>query len=378
MAEVHGQCATRFDELKTCLSDHLDRGLDLGASVAVVHEGELVVDLWGGYRDEARSAPWEADTITNVWSTTKTMASLCALMLADRGEIDVHAPVARYWPEFAAAGKETLPVRALLAHTAGLPGWQAPMKPEDLYDWEKSTALLAAQTPWWEPGTASGYHAITQGHLIGEIVRRVTGQTLGQFFAKEVAGPLNADFHIGLAPEHDERVSFVVPPTGALPIPDDPNTPAYKTFLNPALDPSMPRDPAWRRAEIPAANGHGNARAVATIQAAVAHGGESRGLRLLSPATIDLIFEEQANGTDIVLGIPLRFGIGYGLPNEALPFLPERRICFWGGWGGSLVIVDTEAQLCFAYMMNKMGEGLVGDARGAALIEATYRAVEST
>ncbi len=375
MAEIRGRCAYRYNELKTILSESLDRGADLGASVAVVHEGELVVDVWGGYRDEAQSLPWEEDTLTNVWSTTKTMASLCALVLVDRGEIDVHAPVARYWPEFAAAGKETLPVRDLLSHTAGLPGWAEPLAPEDQYDWDKTTRLLAAQAPWWEPGTASGYHAITQGQLIGEVVRRVSGQSLGTFFANEIAGPLGADFHIGLAPEHDARVSLVVPPTAELPIPEDPESHAYRTFTNPGLDPKFPPDAAWRRAELPAANGHGNARSVATIQAAVANGGEMKGVRLLSPKTVDLIFEEQARGIDLVLGIPLRFGIGYGLPNEQLPYLPDRRICFWGGWGGSLVIVDNDEHLTIAYMMNKMGDGLVGDERGAALIQATYRAL---
>ncbi len=375
MATIHGTCDPRFEELKTLLSDSIDRGTDVGASVAVIHRDDMVVDLWGGYRDEARSAPWEEDTITNVWSTTKTMASLCALVLADRGEIDVHAPVARYWPEFAAEGKADVPVRDLLAHTAGLAGWQEPITAADIYDWEKSTSLLAAQAPWWEPGSACGYHAITQGHLIGEVVRRVTGQTLGQFFAKEIAGPTQADFHIGLSEEDDGRISYVIPPTTALPLPEDPETPAYKVFLNPGLDPKMAHDVAWRRAEIPAANGHGNARGVARAQAAVAQGGESNGVRLLSQNTIDLIFDEQAQNIDLVLGIPLRFGIGYGLPNETAPYLPDRRVCFWGGWGGSLAIVDTDEALTIAYMMNKMGDGLVGDERGAGLIEATYRAL---
>lgn len=375
MATIHGKTDTRFDELQSILSESLDSGADVGASVAVVHRGETVVDIWGGHRDEARSVPWESDTITNVWSTTKTMASLCALVLVDRGEVDVHAPVARYWPEFAAAGKADVPVRHLLAHTAGLPGWEEAISTEDLYDWEKSTSLLAAQAPWWEPGTASGYHAITQGHLIGEVVRRVTGQSLGHFLAAEIAGPVGADFHIGLAEEHDARVSYVIPPTAALPIPEDTRSPSYKTFMNPGLDAKLAHQAAWRRAEIPAANGHGNARSVALAQAAVSQGGESNGVRLLSSKTIDLIFEEQARGIDIVLGIPLRFGIGYGLPNETAPYLPDRRVCFWGGWGGSLAIVDTDEELTIAYMMNKMGDGLVGDERGAALIEATYRAL---
>ena len=212
MADVDGTFDPRFKAVRDALESTLDAGADVGASVAVVLDGELVVDVWGGWADEEAGLPWERDTITNVWSTTKTMAALCALILADRGELDVDAPVARYWPEFKAAGKEAVEVRHLLGHTSGLSGWQEPMRPKDVYDWEKATSLLAAQAPWWEPGTASGYHAFTQGYLVGEVVRRVTGQTIGTFFATEVAGPLGADFHIGLDAADDPRVSKVIAP----------------------------------------------------------------------------------------------------------------------------------------------------------------------
>ncbi|HEY5153157.1 MAG TPA: serine hydrolase domain-containing protein, partial [Acidimicrobiales bacterium] len=212
MAEIHGTWDERFVGVRDALAQNFEDAGDVGASAAVMVDGELVVDIWGGHTDEGRTTPWERDTITNVWSTTKTMTALCALVLADRGELDVDAPVARYWPEFAANGKEGVLVRHLLGHTAGLPGWDEPMTDADLCDWEKATSTLAAQAPWWEPGTASGYHAITQGFLVGEVVRRVSGQSLGTFFAKELAGPLGADFHIGLPPEHDHRVSPVIPP----------------------------------------------------------------------------------------------------------------------------------------------------------------------
>jgi CubicO group peptidase (beta-lactamase class C family) len=215
MADINGTCDPRFDSVKAAFAQNFDQGLDVGASVAVVLEGELVVDLWGGYVDEAKTTPWERDTIINVWSTTKTMTALCALILADRGELDLYGKVTRYWPEFAAAGKEDVEVRHLMAHTAGLSGWQEPVAPEDLYDWEKCTSLLAAQAPWWEPGTASGYHAITQGYLVGEVVRRVAGESVGTFFAKEVAGPLGADFHIGTPAECDDRIALVIPAAAA-------------------------------------------------------------------------------------------------------------------------------------------------------------------
>src|SRR5438874_5765842 len=212
------------------------------------------------------------------------MTALCALILADRGELNFHAPVARYWPEFAAAGKERIEVRHLLGHTAGLSGWDEPLTPEDLADWERCTSLLAAQAPWWEPGTASGYHAVTQGYLVGELVRRITGQSLGQFFRETVANPLGADFHIGLPPEADPRVAALIPPptfdVRRVGLPEL----GVRTFTNPVITGHTAAEEWWRRAEIPAANGHGNARSVATIQSIIACGGEARGTRLLSEA----------------------------------------------------------------------------------------------
>lgn len=377
MADIHGTYDERFAQVRDVLAANLDAGLDLGASVAVFLRGEPVVDIWGGYVDDAKTRPWEQDTIINVWSTTKTMAALCSLILADRGELDLHAPVARYWPEFAAASKERVEVRHLLAHTAGLSGWAEPVSIEDLYDWEKATSLLAVQEPWWSPGTASGYHAVTQGYLVGEVVRRVTGQTLGTFFANEVAGPLGADFHIGTPSECDDRVAPVVPPPsladqlGAI----DPDSVAARTFSNPVLDASVSFEIPWRRAEIPAANGHGNARSVGVIQSVLACGGEVGGVRLLSEKGCEAVFEEQANGTDLVLGVPLRFGVGYGLSGELLPIGP--RACFWGGWGGSLIIADYDLNLVVTYVMNKMESGLVGDVRGAGVALAAFAAATS-
>jgi CubicO group peptidase (beta-lactamase class C family) len=360
------------------LQQNFDEAGDVGASVAVMLDGERVVDIWGGTVDEAGTAPWRSDTITNVWSTTKTMTALCALMLADRDEIDLDSPVARYWPEFAAAGKENVLVRHLLGHTAGLPGWTEPITMDGICDWDLSTSLLAAQAPWWEPGMASGYHAISQGHLIGEVVRRVTGQSLGSFFAKEVAGPLGADFFIGLPPEHDHRVSPVIPPPPiVIPSGMDPDSVAIRALSNPLLQAEYSATERWRRAEIPAANGHGNARSVAAIQAVIAGGGEVNGVRLLSEAGCERIFSEQANGTDLVLGAPLRLGIGFGLNSDATPISPNPRACFWGGWGGSIVVNDLDARMTVAYVMNRMGEGTLGDMRGAGVVMAAYEALAS-
>jgi CubicO group peptidase (beta-lactamase class C family) len=363
MADVQGTYEPRFEGVRTVLSDNLDSGADVGASVAIYLHGEPVVDIWGGYVDAAGSASWERDTLTNVWSTTKTMTFLCALMLADREQLDFHAPVATYWPEFAEAGKESVEVRHLMGHTAGLPGWDQKIEPEQLADWELCTSALAAQKPWWEPGTASGYHAVTQGYLIGEVVRRITGESIGAWFAREVAKPLEADFFIGTPESEDARISNVIPPPPPNLDEMEVTDIMVNTLLNPPLDASMAHHTWWRRAEIPAANGHGNARSVAAIQSVIAGRGAARGVRLLSAAGTDAIFEEQADGTDLVLGVPLRFGMGYGLGNAEMPLGP--RACYWGGYGGSVIIMDQDTDLTICYVMNRMESGLVGDMRGA-------------
>lgn len=378
-AIVCGTCNGRFEPLRDLFAANLTSGQDLGASLAVNLDGEMVVDLWGGWADEARTVPWEQNTITNVFSTTKTMTSLAALVLVDRGELDLDANVAAYWPEFARQGKGEIKVRHLLSHTSGLSGWEQPITIEDVYDWEKSTAMLAAQAPWWKPGTRSGYHGLTYGHLIGEVIRRITGRRLGQFFAEEIAGPLGADFHIGLRPSEFYRIANVVP----LPEPQvdlremDRDTVAFKSVSNPTMRAEWSWTESWRRADIGAANGHGNARSVARIQSAVACGGQVDGVRLLSPRTIDRIFKLQSDTIDLVMGIRLRMGVGYGvLPMpQVLPFLPEGRLCAWGGWGGSLVIADADRLLTFAYVMNKMAPGIVG-AIAAGLVRRLYAIVD--
>jgi CubicO group peptidase (beta-lactamase class C family) len=354
-ATLSGTCSARFDPLRELFAAKLESGEDLGASLAVNIDGEMVVDLWGGWVDEARTAPWTENTIANVFSTTKTMTALAALVLVDRGELDLDATVARYWPAFAARGKADIKVRHLLSHTSGVSGWEQPITLKDLYDWDKSTALLAGQAPWWEPGTASGYHMMNYGHLIGEVIRRITGLRLGEFFAAHLAGPLGADFHIGLPPSEFHRVTNVVPPPVQSDAPSfdptqlDPTSVAFKTWTNPTMQPLHECSPTegWRRADIGAANGHGNARSVARLQSAVACGGEVDGVRLLSPQTIARIFEVQTSGIDLVIGTPLQFGVGYNL-------YPGGRVCAWGGTGGSTVIIDADRRITFAYVMNKM------------------------
>lgn len=378
MATIDGTCDVQFSAVRGEFEQCVDSGDELGASIVVDLDGEIAVDLWGGHRDQARTQLWQRDTITNVWSTTKTVTSLAALMLVDRGELDVDAPVTRYWPEFAAAGKQDVLVRHLLSHTSGVSGLDQPAAVEDLYDWEKSTARFAAQEPWWQPGTASGYHALNFGHLIGEVLRRITGRSLKQFVADEIAGPLGADFQIGAAQDDWDRIADVVPPP---PLPVDlaaldPDSPVVRTFTGPVVDANFANTPEWRLADIGAANGHGNARSVARILSVLPRGGEVDGVRLLRPETIDLIFREQANGVDLVLGVPLRFGIGFGLPQpDTIPFIPGEKVCFWGGWGGSVIIMDLGRRMTISYMMNKMGPGIIGSDRAERYVRAIYAAL---
>ena len=375
--EIRGHCQPGLDSVKEAFAKNFAEDGDVGAAFAATVDGQFVVDIWAGHTDAARTLPWERDTIANVWSTTKAMAALCTLMLVDRGQLDLDAPVADYWPEFAQAGKEKLPVRNLLSHTSGLAGFEEPIPVEALYDWERIAAMLARQAPWWPPGTASGYHSLTFGYLLGEIVRRITGRTMGTFFREEVAGPLGADFHIGLAAEHDGRVAELIPPP--MPKPGDAGyidprdlPEMARKMGNPQMSARVATQRAWRAAEIPAANGHGNARSVARVAAALACGGELDGVRLLGTDTIEKTIEEQSSGTDLVLQMPIRFGLGFGINDPAWPMGPNPRTFFWGGWGGSTVVIDLDARVSHSYVMNLMREGTTGDSRSIRLRQALY------
>src|SRR5882757_2334919 len=345
MTRLQGRHDARFDAVRAAFEQNVATGEEVGASLVLDIDGDIAIDLWGGFRDPARTLAWDEHTITNVWSITKTITSLAALMLVERGELDIHAPVAKYWPEFAANGKQDIEIRHLLSHTSGVSGLDQPARVEDLYDVKTSTARMAAQASWWTPGTASGYHSTNFGHLLGEVIRRVTGKSLKRFVAEEIAGPLDADFQIGAAEKDWGRIANVIPPAlmefdfDAL----DPDTPMFKTFTGPTVDANDANTAGWRRAEIGAVNGHGNARSVARMMSVIARGGEVNGVRLLGPDTVDLIFREQANGVDLVLGIPMRWGIGYALPKQdTISWIPDGRICFNGGWGGSIIIMDLD------------------------------------
>lgn len=368
---VDGECQPRFEPLRAQLDAARADGSEAGLSMCAIADGEVLVDLWGGLADVETGAPWERDTVVNVFSVTKTMTALAALLLVERGQLDLDVPVAKYWPEFAAAGKDGVLVRHLLGHTSGLAGWQHRVSLADIYDTEAAADLLAAQEPWWEPGTASGYHAMNQGHLVDALVRRLTGQSLGEFFRTEIAEPLDADFHIGTPASVDARIAVLIPPDAPSTLASLPtqSLPA-RTLGNPVLDLAAVRGTPWRRAELGAMNGHGNARSVARAQSMISHGGHG----LLGDATIDRVFAVQADGVDQVLGTPVRFGVGFALGH---PVFAEHsgRVCWWTGFGGALVINDLDRRLTIAYVMNKMAPGLINLERGAAYVRTLYAAL---
>lgn len=379
---IQGFCTEQFKPVEQAFLKNFKDGLDIGACFAVTLDGKFVVDIWSGYKDASKTHPWEQNTIVNVWSTTKVMTALCTLILVDRNLLDLDAPVAKYWPEFAQEGKEKVLVRHLLSHTSGLSGFGKRIRINTLYNWERIIQILETQKPWWEAGTKCGYHLLTFGYLLGELVKRITGKTLGTFFRDEIVEFLDADFHIGLPEKNDVRVADLIPPTidlsefGKI----DPYSIAFKSLTNPVIDPEyfvkQTKTRAWRAAEIPAANGHGNARSVAKITAVVACGGELNGVRLLSLNTIEKALEEQYYGIDLILNIPMRFGLGFGLRSKDMPIGPNERVLYWGGWGGSVSIMDLDAKLSIAYVMNKMSSGLTEDIRSSRLIEAVYNSIQ--
>lgn len=370
---VHGSFDDRFDRTIEQFAENFRTGADLGASFALSSEGEMVVDIWAGFTDAEKTRPWQADTIVNVFSSTKTVSFLCALVLSDRGELNFDAPVADYWPEFAASGKQDIPVWHLMNHAAGLSGLDKDTVTADFYDWDKMTGLLAEQAPWWEPGTATGYHALTQGWLIGEVVRRITGQSIGQFLQDEIAGPLGADFFIGVPDSAFPRIGHLLVPEGTNDINSgEAGSIASRTFMNPQPRAEDSWTDEWRRAEIPAANGHGNARSLVRLQTALACGGSAFGVDLMSEETAKLVMQERISGNDLVLDVPTSFGLGFALNRGPIPMSPNPNACFWGGWGGSSVLVDQDARVAMSYVMNQMFPGLLGDERSYLIREKAY------
>ncbi|WP_033328799.1 EstA family serine hydrolase [Streptomyces yerevanensis] len=381
MSQAQGHCETRFEAVRVAFEENFRDRDELGAAVTVTVGGETVVDLWGGWADAARTRAWERDTLVNVWSTTKGPTALCAHILADRGLLDLDAPVAAYWPEFAAAGKESVLVRHLLSHRAGLAGLREPHSLEQLYDWELTTKRLAATEPWWEPGTVSGYHALTYGFLVGEVVRRVSGLLPGAFLEREVTGPLAIDFTVGLPEKEAGRTAELVhPPTASsseqAAIFSQLTPVALAALANPLAGATEANTAAWRAAEIPAANGHGTARAVAALYGIFAGRGSYGSHRVLSPEAAERVREGQGACRDLVLGAGFEseteIGLGLWLSGPNNSYGPNPRAFGHDGFGGSCGLADPEAGVSLGYVMNRMGPHIADDPRKMALIDALY------
>ncbi|WP_395160190.1 serine hydrolase domain-containing protein [Ilumatobacter sp.] len=385
--EVHGTCKNGFEGVRDAFIQNFEEGLEVGAAAAVTVDGESVVDIWAGDADP-NGTPWERDTIVNVYSTTKTMAATCMLALADRSELDFDAPVAQYWPEFAQHGKESVLVKHVMSHTAGLPGFVPPVTAAQIYDVDAIAAQLAGQELWWEPGTQSGYHALTQGNLEGEILYRITGTRMAEWFQREIADPLGADFHMSLPASEDARVAELIPPAVNPTTADSPvaelvindvaismDSIAGRTLTSAMLDATEPQTREWRAAEIPAAGGIGNARSIARIHSMLACGGEVDGVRIMSEAGARRGLEVQIDNLDQVLMTHMRHGIGFARELDGWVTSPNENTMFWGGWGGSVAIVDFDARASISYVMNRMDDQLTGDQRNQRISAAAYAAL---
>ncbi|MBV8305637.1 MAG: beta-lactamase family protein [Acidimicrobiia bacterium] len=384
--DVHGSCQARFEPVRQAFARNFEELGEVGAAVAVHVDGIPVVDLWAGLADAAAERPWQKDTLALVFSTTKGWAAVCALLLWERGQLDIDAPVADVWPEFAAAGKESMTTRHLLTHQAGLPAFDDPITVAECHDLDLVTSRLAAQAPRWDAGTAHGYHAITYGWLVGEVVRRVTGRTIGRFFAEEVAGPLGLDTYIGLPERLNPRVATLLPidinrlPRSLLQDPKtqaiaakifDPESLTFRVFTNPPVLAGVDEfnSPAMYAAEWPAANGITTAGSLAKLY------GELACDRVLSTATLDAAETAQVDGPDRVLVLQTRFGLGFALPSEVVDYGPMSSGFGHDGAGGSVGFADRRARMGFGYVMNQMGVSLGTDERVHNLTRALYTAL---
>ena len=348
---------------------------EVGAALCVYRDGQPIVDLWGGFADAARTRPWTADTLVNVWSTTKLAAAVVVARCVDLGLIAYDQPVAETWPEFASAGKARVTVAQVMSHQAGLPGFAEPTTLDDLYDADLIAARLAAQAPVFPPGTANSYHAVTYGCLAGEIVRRASGRTLGALFREDIAGPLGADFHIGLAASEEPRVAELLPPKSPVDAATlDLTEPARMALSNPAQDPTRPNLRRWRAAELPALNGQASARGVARLAAALAGGGALDGVRILSEGAVKAMSVIAADRPDLMLGFNPQWGMGVA-HNLIGVFGSNPATVGHSGWGGSFGSADPDGRIAIGYVLNQMGSELVGDPRGKGLADAVYAAL---
>ena len=397
---ISGYCEDNFIEARDIFEKSISSGFELGGSIAVEVQGKKVIDLWGGHLDHSQSKAWEENTLVNVFSTTKGIAAICLLQLIEKGLLDIEKPVCEYWPEFSVNGKENIPVKYLFCHKAGLCGVREPLESGAFSNWDLITSELAKQEPLWEPGTAHGYHAITYGHLVGELLRRIDGRTIGQYFKEEIAEPLNLDFWIGLPDSEFDRVSDIYPskpgplqylfplltklPRFVLPgrakfLLDfgDTSKPVGAAFNNPPISSNRGMEAntkQWRNAEIPAANGHGTARSIAKLYGILANGGSRDGIHVLSPETIEKGRQTQSDGKDLVLGgMRTRFGLGFMLGTENVSMGPNPNAFGHGGAGGSLGFSDPDNNISLGFVMNQMHQGITAWKTATDVAESVYK-----
>ena len=388
MAVTHGFTAPGFEDVREVFENNFDKGLEVGAAFSAYHRGEKVVDLWGGIADEASGRAWDEHTLELVYSTTKGVTAICANKLAQEGELDMDAPVARYWPEFASGGKADVPVSYLLSHQAGLAWIDGEMTFEQALSWDPVVDALAEQVPHWEPGSQHGYHAVTYGYLVGEVIRRVTGTTVGIYLRDTIAKPLDLDFWIGLPESEEPRVATLI---GGIVDPEimaDPEVRAFvdeivgpQTTLGKALfapggalaAPDIWNSRALHAAEIPSVNGIGDARSLARLYAACI--GEVDGIRLIGDEQLARATTQLTSGPNtVLLDLDIQFGLGFMLRSTMIELGGAHSFGHFGA-GGSAGWADPDAELAFGYVMNRMDMGLAGDARSYELMNACFRAV---
>jgi len=369
--EISGDCAPGYEPVRDAFAENFASRGDVGASVAMVVDGETVVDLWGGCRDAGRKARWQRDTLVNIWSTTKGVTALCIAMLVDRGLLAYEKLVADYWPEFGAHGKGGVTVAMLMSHQAGLCSFTDPARVEDFYDIEGAASRLAASAPIWAPGSRSGYHAITVGILADALCRHVDGRDLRTFVAEELAVGQGLDISIGLNAHHEARVAEMIAPEAmsTTTIMSDLNPSQLLAFTNPVLDPLLPNMSGWRGASIPSANGFATACALATLYGALAYDRIIGGREIIRAKALRSATTEQWAGVDEVLGVPARWSCGFLLNTDGI-YGDSPDAFGHSGWGGAFAFADPSRRMGLAYTMNRMGRDLVGDPRNVALVAA--------
>lgn len=374
MVEVSGFCPTRFGPVRDQFAAHFAQDLELGARFTLVEAGEVVLDIWAGSADRKGAVPWDEATLAPVFSVTKAVAAVMIARLVEAGRLDYGQAVASVWPEFAQAGKADVTVEQVISHQAGLPGFPDPIDPGLWVDWDAVCARLAAMAPMWPPGSASGYHPVTVGYLVGEIFRRVDGRTIGSAFREDIGIPFGLDLWIGLPEGAEARMADLQRPT-AMPEFGEINDATRAAFLAPWSSAAGKAAADYRRMEVPSTNGYATAEALARLMGGLANGGWLEGGEILSPALIAEAARERIRGQDLVLPFDMSWGAGFMRNAPNFPWGPGVETFGHAGWGGACAFADPQARLGGAYVMNRQGAALMGDARPRRLIEAAYRAL---